>query len=281
MVFWEQREKVKHFLLLRSHDAVKVSSNIPPHPWHSLFFSPPVYWDAWRSYSTCSVVVKIKCNDIFSWIYRSIAQRLELMYVPSVTHLWGWILVNDIRGRARHFHKVSHPDVSAWLRHDSSFSVESLRLRKDGDHHWPRRGVGKKPRFKNTNLTRVRPYIYENRVCPAEFQRSQMVDAMRNPSQIPKDTTWRHILGPLRFVSLRRCYTFTGFRRRTERKFLACVTFTDELSFIMTVGMDKHGHLGTVVSLHLSAETETRVSFNAEPADSGWPTGRRNSCWHK
>lgn len=129
----------------------------------------------------------------------------------------------------------------------------------------PCRGVGKKPKFKNTNLTRARPYVYENRVRPAELQRSQMLGALRDPPQIPKVATWRHVLGPLRFVSLRRCCAF-GFRQRTaECTFLTCVTFTDEFCFIMTVGMGQQGHLRTVDPLRLSAQTQTRGSFNAKP----------------
>lgn len=64
------------FLLLRSHDGVKISSNTPAHPWHSLFFSPPVSSDAWRSHSTCSVVIKIKCNHTLSRIYKSVLEWL-------------------------------------------------------------------------------------------------------------------------------------------------------------------------------------------------------------
>lgn len=195
------------------------------------------------------------------------------MSVPSVSHLWGWILVNDIRGWARHFHKVSRPDVSAWLRHDSSFLVENRRLRKDGGHHWPRRGVGKKPRFKNKSDTsatlrlwepcasRWIPGVPDVRCTEESFSGPQghNMTSRRRPTELCRSEAL------LRFCGVQA----EGRRGRTSG---LCDFYWWTLLYHDTCAAPSRpsGNCRLWPSLHLSAETETRVSFNAEPVDSGW-----------
>lgn len=241
MAFWGREERLNISLF----GGLKTSPNKPSrrHRWPC--FSPPVSWDAWRSHSTGSVVIRIKCllHQGFRGPVsdRTFVQLLTFVDEPLRTKLDGehgnfTTLLDQVclplRGTIL---PPSRLKTLTWGRAEPAVNATEVSGRN---------------KDLKTRACLTWPYIYENLVFSAEFQESQIFAALGNSSQVYQVTAWRLRRTPVLWV-VSSCLGCSFIVESDGYGFLVREQFTDGLFFVEKVVSKQLLHLDTLVPGHL------------------------------